>query len=163
MRFITRRHLALAATLSLSGVALLPSTTAYGNVRGLDWRYGDSLSVTNYSNAAGFWQAIVCGNSSNIVLDGIFGTQTRSASLQFKKEVLGLTSATSGNVSGGTWLTTNVSSFLNGGTATHLQPSGGGFYSYYAGGSTGAELYWNGTDWKFLQVPTQTWYTATSS
>lgn len=159
MRLSNRRNLALAAAVAVGGAVVLPAAPTEANVGNFDWSNSDQLFGGNYSNVAGFWQAILCGNNSTIALDGIYGNQSKAATLQFKREVLGLTT-TNQNVTSSSWAIARTSSYLG---FTHLQPSGGGFYSYYAGNSGGAELYWNGNDWKFLQPPANTYIVATTA
>jgi hypothetical protein len=144
---------------SVGGAAAI-SSDINANVGNFDWSNSDALYSGNYSNAAGFWQAIICGNSPDIYLDGIFGNQSRAATLKFKKEVLGWTTATNPNVPQTTWDGARYSDFLG---FPHLQPSGGGYYSYYGGSAVATDLYWNGNDWKFLQTPSSTWYVATTA
>jgi hypothetical protein len=159
MSLSNRRRLALAAVVTVGSATAIPADTS-ANVGNFDWSGSDSLYSGNYSNVAGFWQAIICGNSPGIYLDGIYGNQSKAATLRFKKEVLGWTNATNQNVTSGTWTGARNSSHLG---FIHLQPLGNGYYSYYAGSSNATDLYWNGDDWKFLQIPSNTWYVATTS
>lgn len=157
---LSRRRLALAAIITV-GSTSIPTSNAAADVSTWNWSGSDSLSAGNRSNVAGFWQAIVCGNSSDIYLDGIYGSQTQAATIKFKREVLGWVNDNNPNVIPSIWNQVRTSTFLG---FPHLYPTGGGHYAYYAGGASSVDLYWDSTyGWKFYQQPSNNWYYATTA
>jgi hypothetical protein len=108
-----------------------------------------TLSTTSYkySNATGWWQNILNSMGKCIIVDGIFGNQTKNATISFQGDPLWGVTPADGAVNTNDW---NAVQFAKppGSPNYRHQPTGyvdgygTGYWKYYGGGES-ALLGWN--------------------
>jgi peptidoglycan hydrolase-like protein with peptidoglycan-binding domain len=140
---------------------------ASANIQGYTWSAtAMTLNLGTSSNQVGFWQALLFSNGWCITFDGIYGQQTKSATISFQNGVLGYplpNRPADGIVGWRTWLDTQNAVDPNG--YPRLINYGGGSYAYYGGGASDANLFFPGgsSTWYFMQPGSNWWYLATNA
>ncbi|MDJ0769499.1 MAG: peptidoglycan-binding domain-containing protein [Ilumatobacter sp.] len=156
---------------AVGAAALLSSSVAIADITG-SGQWGSSpgtwqLQNPTWSNQAGFWQTLLCSNSSeNGPVDGYFGPQTRDNTKRWQRDVLGNSvSAADGVVDAQTWNDTYWARAPGLGNPRRLSINANHFHSYYGGGTSTA-LYQNGTSsgiWKFYHGSNNDYHGATNA
>lgn len=156
---IKRRHISVVSSGVMTSV-LLAAAMADANIVGGYWStHGHTLQSGSSSNMVGFWQAL--GTTKICVVDGIFGPQTLEFTKRMQAEVAYPPIAQTGIVDSYTWnsiQSAQIPPEFGGGSRLYRTSGSGstnGTFSFYNGQSSGAELYWQGTNtgtgsWKFL-------------